>query len=352
MSAMGWNKITLLLLTLTISVLFFSMIGQFLMTIFLAGIFSGMFQPVFRWLVLRTRGRRNLASLLTLLIICLMVILPLFLLLGIVTGQAIHISNEVGPWIARHIEEPTAVSELFRRLPFWEYVQQYNQEILQKAGELVGRISSFLLDSIQAVTLRTLNFILLFFIFLYTMFFFLKDGRLLLEKILYYLPLSERDEQRLLERFTSVTRATIKGTLIIGIIQGGLAGFGFWFVGIDGAVFWGTVMIFLSIIPAIGSALVWVPATIILAATGKVGAAIVLLVYCGLLVGSVDNVLRPRMVGRDIRMHELFIFFGTLGGIGLFGIVGFIVGPIIAALFVTLWDIYGTTFKDHLTEAK
>jgi predicted PurR-regulated permease PerM len=346
---MGWNKITLLLLTLTISVLFLSMIGQFLMTIFLAGIFSGMFQPVFQWLVHRTRGRRNLSSLLTLLVICLMVILPLVLLLGIVAGQAVHISNEVGPWIAGQLEEPTAVSNLFKWLPFNEYLPKYKGEIFQRAGELVGRISTVLLDSIQAVTLRTINVILLFLIFLYTMFFFLKDGRLLLAKILYYLPLTERDEQRLLERFTSVARATIKGTLIIGIIQGSLAGFGFWVVGIESAVFWGTVMIFLSIIPAVGSALVWLPATIILAATGQVVGALVLLGYCGLLVGSVDNVLRPRMVGRDVKMHELFIFFGTLGGISLFGIIGFIIGPIVAALFVTVWDLYGETFREHLT---
>jgi predicted PurR-regulated permease PerM len=349
---MGWNKITLLLLTLLVSILFLTMIGQFLMTIFLAGIFSAMFQPVYLWLVAKTRGHRSLASLLTLLLIVLIVILPLFALLGIVAGQAIAISNEVGPWISRQLQEPHAMDELIRMLPYHEQFLGYREEIYQRAGELVGRVSAFLLESIQAVTLRTINFLFLFFVFLYTMFFFLKDGLLLLEKILYYLPLSGGDEQRLVEKFLSVSRATIKGTLIIGVIQGSLAGLGFWFVGIEGSVFWGTVMTFLSIIPAVGSAMVWIPAVIILSLSGQMVQAALLALYCGLLVGSVDNVLRPRMVGRDIRMHELFIFFGTLGGIGLFGIVGFIVGPIIAALFVTLWDIYGTTFKDHLTEAK
>jgi predicted PurR-regulated permease PerM len=346
---MGWNRITLLLLTLIISLLFLSMIRHFLMTIFLAGIFSGMFQPVFEWFVRRTRGHRSLSSLLTLLVVCLLIIMPLFLLLGIVAGQAIQISNEVGPWIARRLEEPAAVSELFRWLPFHDYVLQYKGEILQRAGELVGRISTVLLESIQAVTLRTINVVLLFLVFLYMMFFFLKDGRLLLERILFYLPLTEKDEQRLLERFVSVTRATIKGSLIIGIIQGGLAGFGFWFVGIEGALFWGTVMIFLSIIPAVGSALVWFPATIILAATGQMAGAVILLVYCGLIVGTVDNLLRPRMVGRDVRMHEVLILISTLGGISMFGIIGFIIGPVVAALFVTVWDIYGETFREQLT---
>ncbi|MFP4315106.1 MAG: AI-2E family transporter [Desulfovibrionales bacterium] len=343
-----WNKTTLLLLALFISALFLTMIRQFLMAIFLAGIFSAMFQPLYSKFVQWFKGRRSLASGITLLTICLIIILPLFLLLGIVTGQAIKVSNMVGPWVSQRVDGSTTFAELFRFLPFYDYIQQYNQEILTRAGELVGSISSFLLDSLSEVTFKTINFVFLFFVFLYTMFFFLKDGRLVLEKILYYLPLTTEGEQRLLERFSSVTRATIKGTLIIGVIQGSLAGAGFWAVGIDGAVFWGAVMSFLSIIPAIGSALVWIPAVIILAALGSYIKALLLLLYCGLLVGSVDNLLRPVMVGRDTKMHELFIFFGTLGGISLFGIIGFIVGPIVAALFVTIWEIYGETFKEYL----
>jgi predicted PurR-regulated permease PerM len=122
-------------------------------------------------------------------------------------------------------------------------------------------------------------------------------------------------------------------------------------VGIEAAVFWGTVMTVLSIIPAIGSALVWVPAAIILAAGGSYLKAIGLTLFCGLIVGSLDNVLRPRLVGKDTQMHDLMIFFGTLGGITMFGLIGFIVGPIIAALFVTIWEIYGEVFKEFLPRA-
>jgi predicted PurR-regulated permease PerM len=149
-----------------------------------------------------------------------------------------------------------------------------------------------------------------------------------------------------------VTRATIRGTIFIGIIQGTLAGLAFWAVGISQAVFWGTIMSVLSIIPAVGSGIVWFPAVIILFIQGQIIEAIALLLFCGLLVGSVDNVLRPRFVGKDTKMHELLIFFGILGGISMFGILGFIIGPIIAALFVTTWDIYGETFKDYLPEVK
>jgi predicted PurR-regulated permease PerM len=152
----------------------------------------------------------------------------------------------------------------------------------------------------------------------------------------------------LLDRFTSVTRATLKGTAVIGLLQGCLAGLAFAVVGIDAAVFWGTVMTALSIIPALGSALIWVPAAIVLAVGGHYVKAVGLALFCGLVVGSLDNVLRPRLVGKDTQMHELMIFFGTLGGIALFGLIGFIIGPIIAALFVTIWDIYGVVFRDFL----
>jgi predicted PurR-regulated permease PerM len=183
---------------------------------------------------------------------------------------------------------------------------------------------------------------------LYAMFFFLMDGPRILDKFLYYMPLSPADEERMVEKFLSVSRATIKGTLIIGIVQGGLAGIAFWVVGIDGAVFWGTIMAILSIIPGVGTALVWIPAVIYLVAKGHMGSAIGLFVWCAAVVGTVDNVLRPWLVGKDTKMPDLLILLGTLGGLIVFGAPGIIIGPIIAALFVTIWDIYGTAFKDVL----
>jgi predicted PurR-regulated permease PerM len=151
-----------------------------------------------------------------------------------------------------------------------------------------------------------------------------------------------------LQRFTSVTRATIKGTLVIGMIQGALAGLGFWVAGIDGAAFWGTVMVVLSIVPGIGAALVWVPAVIYLFVTGQTLAGVLLTAWCAAVVGTVDNVLRPALVGKDAKMPDLLILVGTLGGLFLFGPIGFIVGPIVCGLFLTVWDIYGTTFRDVL----
>ena len=132
--------------------------------------------------------------------------------------------------------------------------------------------------------------------------------------------------------------------------KGVLGGLAFWAAGIDGAIFWGTVMTVLSIIPGIGGALVWVPAAIILMTTGEVWRGLALAAFCGLVIGSVDNLLRPLLVGRDTQMHELLIFFSTLGGLLLFGVMGFIVGPILAALFVTVWEMFGTAFRSSIAE--
>ena len=171
---------------------------------------------------------------------------------------------------------------------------------------------------------------------------------IILEKILYYTPLSHGDEVRVLERFSSVTRATIKGTLVIGIIQGTLAGIGFWVAGIGGAAFWGTIMAVLSVVPGIGAALVWVPAVIYLFVIGQTLTATLLLVWCAAVVGTIDNMLRPALVGKDAKMPDLLILIGTLGGLFLFGPIGFIIGPLVCGLFLTVWDIYGATFKDVL----
>ena len=196
----------------------------------------------------------------------------------------------------------------------------------------------------------TVNALFNVVIMLYVMFFFLAEGAALLRKILYYLPMVHEDEERLLRRFTSVARATMKSTLIIGFLQGTICGLAFFLVGIQGAAFWGTVMAVLSIIPAAGTALVWAPALIILVVKGEILGAITLGVICGALAGNLDNFLRPRLVGKDTEMHDLFVLFGTLGGISLFGILGIILGPIIAALFITIWEIYGDAFSEYLPE--
>ena len=346
------HKWVLLLIVLFISALFLSMIRQFLMAILLAGIFSAISYPLYSHFVRWFRGRRRLASIACILVIIFVILIPLTGLLGIVTTQAIRVGEAVKPWVEQQLSKPDIISSALESVPFVDKIEPYRNQILNKAGEMVGLVSTFLINRLSSVTLGTINLLFMLFVMLYAMYFFLMDGDKLLDKILYYLPLEDHDERRILDKFTSVTRATLKGTAFIGIIQGVLAGSAFAVVGIPSAVFWGAIMTVLSIIPGIGSAIVWGPAAIILAATGHLAKGIGLAVFCAVVVGSMDNLLRPILVGKDTQMHELLIFLGTLGGLFMFGVVGIIIGPIIAALFVTVWDIYGVSFKDVLPAVK
>jgi len=344
------NKSILVLMTITISALFFSMISQFLMAIFLAGLFSALARPFYRHLKIWFGGRRHLASATTMLLVIVVVLIPVMILIGIIVAQAIDVGQSATPWVKQFINQPDSLTAYLQHLPFYEQLVPYREIILEKAGQLVGSISKLIVNGLSSATLGTANFLFMSFVFLYTLYFFQMDGVKLIRKILYYLPLGSDDENLMLEKFTSVTRATLKGSLLIGILQGGLAGVAFAVAGIDNAVFWGSVMAVLSVIPSVGSALIWGPACAILIMQGSVGSGIGLLVFCGLVVGSLDNVLRPILVGKDTRMHELMIFFGTLGGIMMFGISGIFIGPLIASLFVTIWELYGVAFADFLPE--
>jgi predicted PurR-regulated permease PerM len=328
------------------------MIRQFLIAIFLAGIFSALSLPVYRRFEIWFGGRRIPASAVTIIVIVCVILVPLASLLGIVANQAVKVATVAKPWIEHQISEPGTLSQSLQSLPFYETIEPYRNQIISKAGELAGSMSGFITDKLTSATVGTFNMIVNVFIMLYCMFYFLIEGGGILKKTLYYLPLEDHDERRILDKFTSITRATIKGTLVIGVLQGALAGLAFAVLGIHSALFWGTVMAVLSVIPSVGSALVWFPAVVYLAATGHIAKGIGLFVFCAFVVGSLDNLLRPKLVGKDTQMHVLMILFGTLGGIIMFGMVGVIIGPIIAGLFVTVWEIYGMAFKDVLPEVK
>ncbi len=340
--------IFLILLVVVISAFFVAMIRQFLVTILLAAIFSGMAQRLFEAMLRLCRGRRGLASAVTIFVIILVIAGPLLAFVGALVSEALNVVDAVGPWIDEHVRQPDSVSRLLQDIPFLDKLEPYRAQIIAKVGEAAGAIGHFLISNLSATTRGTISFFIHTLLLLYTMFFFLRDGREILDKVLGYVPLASEDKVRLLGKFVSVTRATIKGIMVIGCIQGVLAGVGFAVAGVGGAVLWGTVTVFASMIPGVGPALVWVPTVGYLIATGRTVNGVLLAVYCVLVVGSADNLLRPKLVGRDVQMHELLILFGTIGGMLFFGVVGIVIGPLVAALFVTIWEIYGVAFRDLL----
>jgi predicted PurR-regulated permease PerM len=340
-----------LLLVLSISIVFVATVKGFLAAMFMAAVLAGLVYPVYRWILVRFHGRETLASMTTLLIVIVVGVFPLIAFLGVVVGQAADITKTVAPWVEKQLQAPAVKDHsLPDWFPFAKELEPYNSEITEKVAILASKAGGFIVGSLSKATQVTAMFLLNLFVMLYAMFFFFIRGPDIVKTITGYLPLSRADKENLLEVGLSVSKATIKGTLVIGIVQGTLGGLGLAVAGIPGFAFWGTIMIVLSIIPGIGTALVWIPAVIYLAINGDTGAAIGLTVWSAAIVGTVDNVMRPRLVGKDTKMPDLLILISTLGGLGLFGALGLVVGPVIAALFLTVWTIYGQVFKDVLSE--
>lgn len=347
-SGVRFRKAFLLIVVAGITLLFLMVIRPFLLAVLLAAILAGMTYPLHRWIRNRLGGREALAAVATLLLFLLCVGLPLAGFLAMVANEAVQVSRGAEAWFQEQEDVLAQARRWIERIPYADRLLPEATELATQFRSLIERTGPALMGKLAAATRGTLAFFLQLFVLLYALFFFLVDGPEILRTTLHYLPLGPKQEEMLLERFLSVTRATVKGSLLIGVIQGTLAGLAFWVAGVPGAAFWGTVMVVLSVIPALGAAIVWIPAVIYLLVVGETTAGLGLLVWCAVLVSTIDNFLRPRLVGRDAQMSDLLILLSTLGGIILFGAIGFIIGPIVAALFVTIWHIYGETFDDWL----
>lgn len=340
----------LLVLVLGITLLFLVMIRSFVVTLILAGILAGMAQPTYQALADRMSGRRRMASALTVLGILLLILLPLGAFLALVVTQAAEVTEAAGPWLREQAARWPELTAWVRELPLVGGLVPEGAALAERASEVVSRGGSFLINAAGAATQGTVNVVLQLFVMLYALYFFLLDGPKILARVLYYVPLSRDEESQLVGRFVSVARATLKGSLLVGLVQGVLAGSAFFVLGLPAPAFWTTVMGVLSVIPVLGSGIVWGPAAVILMATGRVVAGLGLAVWGIVVVSTIDNVLRPRLVGRDTQMHDLLVLLSTFGGLAMFGLVGFIIGPIVAALALTAWDLYGVAFEEILPD--
>jgi len=344
-----FRKGFVLVMTIVYGIGFIALISGFFNALLLAAVFSGIVYPLYLWFQKVFGGRNTLASLATLFISLLSIVIPMILLLGLVAEQALEMADTVQPWIEQRLDGPNmAEQELPSWVPFRERIEPYREDISAKLAEVVGNAGLFLAASLARLSEGAVLFFLNLFVMLYAMFFFLMSGPSLVEKILSYAPLSQKDKDKMIKVGLSVSRATVKGTLIIGMIQGTLGGIGFAVAGIGSAVFWGAVMAVLSVLPGIGATLVWAPAVVYLLISGKMVAALGLLAWSAGVVGSVDNFLRPILVGRDSQMPDLLILLSTLGGLALFGASGLVLGPVLAALFLTVLAIYSDVFAEWL----
>jgi predicted PurR-regulated permease PerM len=351
MKSESFQRGFLLILVVAVTLVFAWMIRSFLVTLLLAALFSSLARPLYLRFLDYTRGRRHAAAGAAILVFVLLIILPALGFVGVVANEAVNVTQNVAPWVQEKIGNKAELERSLHRLPGFKYVTPYSEQIVNGVGDAVSGLGNTMFKAASALTAGTLVFFVNFAIMLYAMFFFFIDGPAILDKMLYYLPLHSRDERKLLNGIRSTARATIKGIVVIGAIQGCLAGLAFWAAGIPSPLFWGTVMAVLSVVPNVGSALIWVPACIYLFIKGDTTAATLVFLWCAVVVGSADNVLRPILVGKDTQMPELLVLLSTLGGLTMFGLEGFILGPGLALIFLTIWDIYGAVFKDVLPKA-
>ncbi len=336
-----FQKAFILLLLFIVLMGFIGMIKEFLIALVLAAIFSGLLYPLYKKILFYFKNKSALASITVLVISILAIGLPLAGLTGMVTKEAIQFSQKTSPIVKEILDNKLSIRQ---QIPDWvplkEKFNSLNETILKKATDATSAMGSWLVSSLSNATKGTVDFIMSLFIMLYAMFYFLMYGRELLDSLASLLPLSKNDYENLMSRGVMVTKASLKGIVVIGVIQGLLVGLAFWVTGINGPVFWGTIVFILSSIPGLGAPIVWLPAAIYLIVTGSIGWGIGLIIWGTLVVGLVDNLLRPWIVGNDAKLPDLVILISILGGITSFGPIGIILGPVIAALLDTILNIY------------
>ena len=321
----------LILILIVIAALFFAMLRPFLVSILLAAILAGLIYPVFNWMRRRIWNQPTFCSIICVVLVLLLIILPLISVLSLLTVQALQFKDTIDDKLKEVMEKGPAWLELLKHHPLADKIKIEEFKWQAKAVEGAKLMSTLLIKAITKTSQSTFQTVAMSFIMLYTFFYFLIDGPTLLIRIKYLSPLKDEYEDLIIKKFISITKATIKGTVIIGVIQGSMGGIIFAIFGVGSSVFWGTVMVILSIIPGIGAALIWVPAVVIKMLTGHIGPGIGILVGV-LLISVLDNFLRPLLIGKDTKMHTLLILFSTLGGIALFGIVAYLLSGAFAAL--------------------
>ena len=311
-------------------------------TILWGAIIAMVFAPVNARLMVWAKGRKTVAALGTLLIVMVLVMLPLTLVTAALVNEVAQVyqrlqSGEVNP--------ERFFGGVFGTLPDWlvSLLGRFGLgdfgTIQRKLSVALSQAGEFFAGQALSIGQNTFDFVANLFIASYLAFFLIRDGEALARGARHALPLDAASKRALFAKFTTVIRATVKGNLLVAAIQGALGGLAFWFLGVSGALLWAVLMAFLSLLPAIGAALVWLPVAVYLFVTGAVWQSLVLVAWGVLVIGLIDNLLRPILVGEDTRMPDYVLMITTLGGMAVFGINGFVLGPVIAAMFIAVWHL-------------
>ncbi len=322
-------------------------IKPFFYPLFWATIIAIMFYPTHKKILNKIK-KPNLSASISLLLVLITIFLPLTIISIMVINKSVdlyNVASDSGLFTTNTVEN---ISQKLSGTIFEPYLEIIKNDWTSYVTEFTKKFSSTILNTIKNLTQNSFRLLFMLFIMFYTLFYLFKDGQKILDHLMYISPLGTKNEKMLYEKFTSATRATLKSTLIVGTIQGSIGGILFWFVGIKGAFIWGVLMTLLSLIPAIGPFVVWMPVGLISLALGNIWQGIVILIFGFFVISTVDNLLKPPLIGKDIQIHPLLILFSTLGGLLLFGLAGFVIGPIVSALFIAVLSIYEENYKHEL----
>jgi len=349
MDRLNNHSILFFILLGAVTLLFLYLLKPFFFPIFWAVVIAGIFRPFYRW-VERRLNRPNLSTLMVFAVIALIILLPAGMVGTLVFNESVQLYEKLGPdtkTIDKGFQKITgaiADNPIVRRLSI------SRRTLNEKIAEVVRSVTNYLFTHLAALTQNTLGMLVQLSIMLYALFFFIRDGERFLGAAMRIFPLGMGRERLLYERFLITARSTLKVTLIIGGIQGGLGGILFFITGIEGAMIWGILMILTAVIPVVGCSIVWVPAGLLMLLTGHVWEGILILAAGVLVISMVDNLFRPVLIGKDVEMHPLLIFFSTLGGIALFGFSGFVIGPIVTSLLIAIWQMYDEFYRKDLAK--
>jgi predicted PurR-regulated permease PerM len=322
--------------------LFLRMVQPFFQALVLAAVFSALLFPIYARFRKRV-SNKSIAALATTVVALLVVVAPLTALVGVLTREAVRVSEVVAPLV----DGKNDARDIASVVPHW---MPYRNQVIRRGTDVINQTGTFIVNRLSKATESTVLFLLNLFVMLYAMFFFFLQGPRLLSWLNEYVPLDDKDKLVIARNGMAITRATLKSVLIIGALQGFTGGIAFAFAGIQSPAFWGIVMAVASAIPSFGTALVWGPAALYLFFQGDTGTAIALTAWCAIVVVGLDNLARPYLVGNEARMPELLVLLSTLGGLTMFGVAGIVIGPVLAGLFLTSLDIFAATFERELKD--
>ncbi|VTU27861.1 putative inner membrane protein [Variovorax sp. PBS-H4] len=349
MNSPDLQRTVFLLLLAAVTAAFLWILLPFFGAVLWAVALAILFTPLYKRLLKRMPGRHNLAALTTLAICLVIVIIPLAMVTVSLVQEASLVTQRIR---TGEINFGRYFQQILGALPQW-VLNLLDRFGLGNVESMLSRIAQGAAQTGQLVATQALNigqntfdFLVSFALMLYLLYFLLRDGTALSKTVRQALPMARPHTHFLLNKFTTVIRATVKGNVAVAAVQGALGGLAFWVLGVQGALLWAVLMAFLSLLPAVGAALIWLPVAIYFLTTGHIWEGVALIVFGVVVIGLVDNVLRPILVGKDTQMPDYIVLMSTVGGMALFGVNGFVIGPVVAALFMAAWDLFASSNEE------